>query len=406
MEIDPINPSPPPTIATNDDVVTHFRNLIAPRLHCQNCLGQGTFTPAQTKKGTFICRGLDGKCPGRITTEGILLMIDKNLLLPSESIGVPLSSAMPPPNKRTRAPSPECDSKAPKQLPARVLPVNEQANILAEVTNALQVCTSGGDANTVLPAILRSIQFLLQHLTPLQQTQKVAAVAAPQPTTAFVQRNVLSRNTYAAAAAKQTPEQRKKTNDELRKMKYTPPTHPVNQTQKAFEFRQVFVPNLQQRPINEIKTSLFNLRFKLSSVLNIARVAKNTYEFLVKAEYSKEFIRHLERSNFRPLENYDATTPREDNPDPAVVERIKNAALTRIANTIVHTNSNHVRNFYEAFCSEKGWSSALAEKKEQIHLRKQQDSEDEMEETPTTQQEQQPQQTVINAPSSSGGATA
>lgn len=138
------------------------------------------------------------------------------------------------------------------------------------------------------------------------------------------------------------------------RMKYVPPVPSQNKSQLAFDFRQITVRGLAERRISEIKSSFYTLWIRLRKIKNIVKVGKNTYEFLVDADYSKAFMRRMTEYGYNPMDDYNSLTPRETNPSDEVVNRIRNAAITRLARNIMSTKVNVVKNFYLGLCSEQG----------------------------------------------------
>lgn len=155
-------------------------------------------------------------------------------------------------------------------------------------------------------------------------------------------------------------------NEELNKLRYQPPVPHRNKTQEAFNLRQVTICKIAERPIKEIKNTLFTLRIRLGKIRNISKVGKATYEFLVEADYMKAFVSRMEQYGFPAVDDYDPLNPREENPVQEVVERIKAACTTRIARTILTTKVDMVKRFYEAYSTERGIAMDVFHKMEEI----------------------------------------
>jgi len=149
------------------------------------------------------------------------------------------------------------------------------------------------------------------------------------------------------------PEEKKKVFEELNKLKYHPPVPSQNNAQKSFNFRQVTVRGLAERPISEIKSSLYTIRIRLGKIRNIGKVGKNTYEFLVEADYMRGFMKRMEHYGYSPMDNYDPLTPREDDAAQETKDRIMSAGVTRIAKTIMTTKVDAVKRFYETYAVER-----------------------------------------------------
>jgi len=182
------------------------------------------------------------------------------------------------------------------------------------------------------PRLVRALQLLLNN-----NASTPAAVRTPSSSVAQKTKTTPSGPSWSNMLKRHKPEERKKVNEELSKLKYQPPVPHQNKTQEAFGFRQVTIRNIAERPIKETKITLFTLRIRLGKICNICKVGKATYEFLVDADYMRAFMNRMEQYGYSPMTDYDPLKPREENPTEEIIERIKVAGVTRIARTIMTT---------------------------------------------------------------------
>jgi len=187
-----------------------------------------------------------------------------------------MADALKPNSKRTRSLSQRDSSVSRKQTNKKVTtqptPVGDSAQeLIAQIQN-LDPTTSVAEIG---PLLIRALQLLLNSNASVPAAVPLPPTSSETTTT----RTIPSRPIWADMLRRHAPEDRKKVNEELNKLRYQPPVPHKNNAQKAFNFRQVTIRNLAERPIKEIKNTLFTLRIRLGKIRNITKVGKATYEF-------------------------------------------------------------------------------------------------------------------------------
>jgi len=265
--------------------------------------------------------------------------------------------------KRTRSVSPREPSTLRKQTTkkaaTRSAPVGDgPQELIARIQN-LDPTTS---VSEIGPLLIRALQLLFNNNASVPAT-------VPSPPTVAVARTTKTtptRTSWAEMLQRHKPEERKKVNEELSKLRHQPPVPHQNKSQEVFMFRQVTIRNLAERPIKEIKNTLFTLRIRLGKNRKERYVGKATYEFLVDADYMKAFMNRMEQYGFPPAVDYEPLKPREENPTQEIVERIKTAGITRIARIIMTTKMDVVKRFYEAYSTERAIAVDVCHNMEEI----------------------------------------
>jgi len=249
---------PPPKPTTPEEVLEHWEH-IAPYIQCQTCAQTGTFTRSagNKTKDNLICRS--EKCTGRISAPIVLQYLNEGNFYVSPVFGLPMADALKQKTKRTRSVS-QRDSSVPrrqtaKKVAAQPTPVENGAQeLIAQIQN-LDPTTSVAEIG---PLLIRALQLLLTN-----NASTPAAISTPPASTVpRTTKTTPSGPSWSDMLKRHKPEERKKVNEELSKLKYQPPVPHQNKTQEAFGFRQVTIRNIAERPINVAKPGTAGFRPK------------------------------------------------------------------------------------------------------------------------------------------------
>ena len=87
--------------------------------------------------------------------------------------------------------------------------------------------------------------------------------------------------------------------------------------------RRIYLSNLPQLPIRELKNHLFTVRFCLSRILNISYVGRSIVEFTVHEDYEHAFKNRAKNLDLPILEKYHPGTVQDKTPLPLRPKRFK-----------------------------------------------------------------------------------
>jgi hypothetical protein len=373
MEVEP-SCDPPSEMPTTAEEVHECFARLAPHITCQQCVVKGRFTPSK-QKNSYICR--TENCTGRLTATGVLKLISNETFSEPSASGLPASARLTERPKRTRSVSHRepSTSRAPlaKKASAPKRTQEPKQNDVADIISQIHSMDPNTPVSKIGPLLIQCLQLLLpknaSNVPPSTSQNAPNNERTMPPTTP-------ATPSFAEVLRRHKPEDRKRVNEALNNLKYKPPVPSKNQSEQAFGLRAVTIRGLAEQRIGLMKNSLFDIRIRLGKICNIAKVGKSTYEFLVAEDYMKGFMTRMEQYGYAPMNDYDALSPREADPTQEIKDRIKSAAVTRLARTIESTKVEKVKRYYEAYASERGISKEVLEKIEEMRAEDNKQDED------------------------------
>ena len=108
--------------------------------------------------------------------------------------------------------------------------------------------------------------------------------------------------------------------------------------------------------VSTLKQKLFSLHFLLTKILNIRRIGKSTFEFLVTEGYSEQFVKRFQDfgHHYTVLESYDPKKSPRLGDSPAAQRETTERFVRTTIKTIINTERATVRDFYESYLKSMG----------------------------------------------------
>ena len=157
-------------------------------------------------------------------------------------------------------------------------------------------------------------------------------------------------------------------------------TGSVSLVDMKHRLRRVYVSGISFMRLGELKKHLYDLRFKLSKILHLDYVSKNTVEFLVYEDYAEALKKHVRFVCLSVVHLPDPSAPMDPNPSEAIRAAVRKAFLDRLARRSDPALSE--RPSVQAFYAD--WLSTMPQVADQVSLSPPASHADPEDEEPTT----------------------
>ena len=132
------------------------------------------------------------------------------------------------------------------------------------------------------------------------------------------------------------------------KLRAAPVTKPRGKADAKHGFRRVYVSGLKYAPYKEIKACLFEMRFVLSKVYNIAFIARSVAEFTVADDYAAAFERQIKDFGFKLVDVQDPSKPIDKRAKKEIADRVRAAFVKRTETLVANTKNPRLADYFEA----------------------------------------------------------
>ena len=202
-----------------------------------------------------------------------------------------------------------------------------------------------------LTATVKQLQSAISAPPPTSTTTATTTrptadtASAPQPNPSSTKKTFASV-CKAYAVKKGLDEGKVKTS--AAKLRAAPVTKPRGKADAKHGFRRVYVSGLKYAPYKEIKACLFEMRFVLSKVYNIAFIARSVAEFTVADDYAAAFERQIKDVGFKLVDVQDPSKPIDKRAKKEIADRVRAAFVKRTETLVANTKNPRLANYFEA----------------------------------------------------------
>lgn len=136
----------------------------------------------------------------------------------------------------------------------------------------------------------------------------------------------------------------------------------ISKAEQTCKCRRIYVNGVPQIPFKELKSSMFELHFILSKIVNISFIAKNAAEFVIQEDYASKFISQVKGIPTWQIiaanNSFDPSKPLNQDASQALKEQVKSAFEKRIKGIATNTQNSPSQVFFSSWCQELNISLA------------------------------------------------
>lgn len=344
----PPESAPPPPVAPmpimiDQDRLAHYLQLSEPQwvphLECPSCKTKGNCRRVKYNDIHYRCgykKTAKAECAQTLSLHEVYLAtssIDFSASTPQQT--EPAAGGVP---RRGANPS---NAELMKQVAALTAMVTAlQEKIDRNEARALQITPSSSD----FPALPGTAQAL--------QTNTAAAMT--------IRKTTKKKNkTLSQIAGTYKETERPAVKAALQSLIHKPGPKPTNSAEATTNLRTVVLGSIAPQAAKDVKTALFRLRFLMSKIKNVTRIADHVFEFLVDASYTSAFKAKALACGMEVLDYKDTTKPLNAAASPQFVAAYTERVHNRLAGIIMKSPSAEVREFYTKMATEKNIMAAV-----------------------------------------------